>query len=72
VLPVARQRVMQGIPKQLAVLAGAGGRPISRGNANDLAAKGNSGDFRKVVTTELQVRMTTKEVRSNKKYHQTG
>jgi hypothetical protein len=34
----------QGIPKQLAVLAGAGGRQIGRTNANALAAKGNAGE----------------------------
>jgi len=33
----------QGIPKQLAVLAGAGGRQISRANANALASKGTAG-----------------------------
>ncbi|MDH4404422.1 MAG: hypothetical protein QE276_00160 [Cyanobium sp. D14.bin.5] len=33
----------QGIPKQLAVLARAGGRQIGRANANALAAKGNAG-----------------------------
>ena len=33
----------QGVPKQLAVLARAGGRPIGRANANALAAKGNAG-----------------------------
>ena len=33
----------QGIPKQLAVLARAGGRQIGRTNANALAAKGNAG-----------------------------
>ena len=33
----------QGIPKQLAVLARAGGRQICRANANALAAKGNAG-----------------------------
>ena len=32
----------QGIPKQLAVLAGAGGRQIGRANANDLTTKGNA------------------------------
>ena len=34
----------QGIPKQLAAFTGAGGRPISRANANALAAKGNAGE----------------------------
>ena len=34
----------QGIPKQLAVLARAGGRQIGRANANALAAKGNAGE----------------------------
>jgi hypothetical protein len=34
----------QGIPKQLAVLAGAGGRQIGRGNANALAAEGDAGE----------------------------
>jgi len=34
----------QGIPKQLAVLAGAGGRQIGRANANALAAKANAGE----------------------------
>ena len=34
----------QGIPKQLAVLAGAGGRQIGRANANALAAKGDAGE----------------------------
>ena len=33
----------QGIPKQLAVLTGAGGRQIGRANANALAAKGTAG-----------------------------
>ena len=33
----------QSIPKQLAVLARAGGRQIGRTNANALAAKGNAG-----------------------------
>jgi hypothetical protein len=33
----------QGIPKQLAVLARAGGRQIGRTNANALAAEGNAG-----------------------------
>ena len=33
----------QGIPKQLAVLARAGGRQIGRANANALAAEGNAG-----------------------------
>jgi hypothetical protein len=34
----------QGIPKQLSVLAGAGGRQIGRANANVLPAKGNAGE----------------------------
>ena len=34
----------QGIPKQLAVLTGAGGRQIGRANANALAAKGNANE----------------------------
>ena len=34
----------QGIPKKLAVLAGAGGRQIGRANAIALAAKGNAGE----------------------------
>ena len=33
----------QGIPKQLAVLAGAGGRQIGRTNANALVAEGDAG-----------------------------
>jgi len=33
----------QGIPKQLAVLARAGGRQIGRANANALAAEGDAG-----------------------------
>ena len=38
----------QAIAKQLAAFSGAGGRPISRTNANALAAKGNAG--RRLVT----------------------
>ena len=34
----------QGIAKKLAAFTGAGGRPISRANANALAAKGNAGE----------------------------
>jgi len=34
----------QAIAKKLAVLAGAGGRPISRANANALAAEGDAGE----------------------------
>ena len=43
-LPVARQRVTQGIAEKLAAFSGAGGRPIGRANANALAAKGNVGE----------------------------
>ena len=41
---MARQRVRRkGIAKQLAAFSGAGHRPLSRANANALAAKGNAG-----------------------------
>ena len=38
------KREAQGIAKKLAAFTGAGGRPISRANANALAAKGNAGE----------------------------